>query len=190
MNSGDESSMTAEDLARADERQRAQTAPTSDEPAVPVPQTGAEVPRPDDGPNSRSATGSPESGDAEGGPGRPDAVAEGGTPALAGQQRQAESSAGSRTPPADTETHLISLDAATGFRARWTDIQAAFVDEPRQTLEHADGLVAEVIQLLTRTFADERSKLEAQWTSGAQVSTEDMRLAFQRYRTFFNALLR
>jgi hypothetical protein len=182
MNSGDESSMPTEDLARADERQRTQTAPTSDEPAVPVPQTGAQGPRPDDGPNSRSATGSPESGDAEGGPGRPDAVAEGGTPALAGQQ--------SRTPPADTETHLISLDAATGFRARWTDIQAAFVDEPRQTLEHADGLVAEVIQLLTRTFADERSKLEAQWTSGAQVSTEDMRLAFQRYRTFFNALLR
>jgi hypothetical protein len=114
-----------------------------------------------------------------------------GTPALAGQQeRRSEAAEGSRDPHADAETNLIGVDAATGYRARWTEIQAAFVDEPKQTLEQADGLVAEVIQLLTRSFADERSKLEAQWTSGAQVSTEDMRLAFQRYRTFFNALLR
>jgi len=63
------------------------------------------------------------------------------------------------------------------------------VDEPRDTLAKADQLVAEVIQQLPRTFADERSRFEEQWTRGADVSTEDLRLAFRRYRSFFNGLL-
>ena len=53
----------------------------------------------------------------------------------------------------------------------------------------ADGLVAEVMKRLAETFAEERSKLEGQWSRGDNVSTEDLRLALQRYRSFFDRLL-
>jgi hypothetical protein len=63
------------------------------------------------------------------------------------------------------------------------------VDEPRHAVEQADSLVAEMMQHLAQLFADERSKLEAQWTRGEDVSTEDLRVALQRYRSFFDRLL-
>jgi hypothetical protein len=55
------------------------------------------------------------------------------------------------------------LIAAEGFRARWTDVQTGFVDAPRRAVEQADALVAELMQHLARTFADERGRLESQW---------------------------
>ena len=93
---------------------------------------------------------------------------------------------------ADTATkagHLLAADDAAAFRARWTDVQHGFVDAPRQAVEQADGLVAELMQHLAKTFADERGRLEGQWDQGGDVSTEDLRTAFQRYRLFFERLL-
>jgi len=93
---------------------------------------------------------------------------------------------------ADTATkagHLLAVDDAEAFRARWTDVQRGFVDAPRQAVEQADGLVAELMQHLAKTFADERGRLEGQWDQGGDVSTEDLRTAFQRYRLFFERLL-
>jgi hypothetical protein len=93
---------------------------------------------------------------------------------------------------ADTATkagHLLAVDDAEAFRARWTDVQHGFVDAPRQAVEQADGLVAELMQHLAKTFADERGRLEGQWDQGGDVSTEDQRTAFQRYRLFFERLL-
>ncbi|PYJ72206.1 MAG: hypothetical protein DME72_08460 [Verrucomicrobia bacterium] len=78
---------------------------------------------------------------------------------------------------------------ANDFRARWTDIQTGFVDEPRRSVEQADALVAEVIKRLANSFAEERSKLEGQWGRGDDVSTEDLRVALRRYRSFFDRLL-
>ena len=72
---------------------------------------------------------------------------------------------------------------------RWSDIQAAFVDEPRRAVEQADGLVASAMKRLAEVFAEERSTLEQQWDRGDSVSTEDLRIALQRYRTFFQRLL-
>lgn len=86
-------------------------------------------------------------------------------------------------------TPLFPENETTNFRNRWTEIQAAFVDEPRRAVEQADGLVAEVIKRLATSFADERSKLEGQWGRGDDVSTEDLRVALQRYRAFFDRLL-
>ena len=71
----------------------------------------------------------------------------------------------------------------------WTDVQQGFVDAPRQAVAQADGLVAELMQHLAKSFADERGKLERQWDQGDDVSTEDLRTAFQRYRLFFERLL-
>jgi hypothetical protein len=92
---------------------------------------------------------------------------------------------------ADTATAgpLLAADDAEGFRARWTDVQTGFVDAPRQAVERADELVAEVMQHLARTFADERGRLEGHWDRGDEVSTDEFRTAFQRYRSFFERLL-
>jgi hypothetical protein len=86
-------------------------------------------------------------------------------------------------------TPLLVADETHTFRSRWDSIQTGFVDEPRHSVEQADGLVAEVMKRLAETFAEERSKLEGQWSRGDNVSTEDLRLALQRYRSFFDRLL-
>ena len=102
-----------------------------------------------------------------------------------------------------TETPLETVDATadsgeqvlfadgelTDFHSRWTDVQSAFVDDPRDCVQKADGLVADVVDRLTSGFAQARSGLEEQWSRGEQVSTEDLRIALQRYRDFFDRLL-
>ena len=49
--------------------------------------------------------------------------------------------------------------------------------------------MAEVVEELTASFADTRSRLEAQWSRGEEASTEDLRVALTRYRDFFHRLL-
>lgn len=84
---------------------------------------------------------------------------------------------------------LVSKDEATDLRARWDSIQTKFVDEPRAAVQEADSLVAEAVKRLAEVFANERSQLEQQWDRGDEVDTEDLRVAMQRYRSFFNRLL-
>ena len=84
---------------------------------------------------------------------------------------------------------LLSKEEAEELRNRWTNIQGAFVDEPRNAVQEADKLVARAVQRLAEVFADERSKMEQQWSRGDQVSTEDLRVCLQRYRSFFTRLL-
>ena len=84
---------------------------------------------------------------------------------------------------------LMAAEDAEGFRARWTDIQTGFVDAPRRAVEQADALVAELMQHLASTFADERGQLERQWDRGDDIPTDHLRDAFQRYRSFFERLL-
>jgi hypothetical protein len=85
---------------------------------------------------------------------------------------------------------LFENTEAEEFRSHWLDIQSRFVDDPRASVKEADELVANVIKSITRSFADKRISLENQWKSGENnISTEDMRVAIQRYRSFFNRLL-
>ena len=86
-------------------------------------------------------------------------------------------------------TPLFADAEVTDLRERWSNVQAGFVDEPRHAVEGADKLVATVMERLAQGFANERSSLEHQWSSGDQVSTEDLRVALQRYRSFFDRLL-
>ena len=101
------------------------------------------------------------------------------------------SSAGAATAPAIDEqaAPLFSSEEAKDFRARWDAIQVSFVDEPRRVVEQADTLVALAMKRLAEMFAAERTKLEGQWDRGDNVSTEDLRLALRRYRSFFGRLL-
>jgi len=84
---------------------------------------------------------------------------------------------------------LFSPEEAKDMHSRWDAIQVGFVDEPRESVEKADQLVATTIKRLAEVFADERQKLEAQWSRGESVNTEDLRLALRRYRSFFGRLL-
>ncbi len=80
-------------------------------------------------------------------------------------------------------------DEMQNFRASWDQVQTSFVDEPRQAVEQADSLVANVVKRIAEQFSAERAQLEKQWDSGDNVSTEDLRQAFRRYRSFFDRLL-
>lgn len=84
---------------------------------------------------------------------------------------------------------LFASSDASALRGRWADVQAGFVDEPRRAVEQADALVADVMKRLAESFAAERKSLEQQWDRGDQVTTEDLRVALQRYRSFFDRLL-
>ena len=88
-----------------------------------------------------------------------------------------------------TDEALFADDELTGFRSRWDGIQSGFVDEPRQAVEQADALVADVVDRLTAGFSDARSRLEEQWAKGEDASTEDLRVVLTRYRSFFERLL-
>jgi len=84
---------------------------------------------------------------------------------------------------------LFPDDELHNFRARWNQVQTSFVDEPRHAVEQADSLVANVVKRIAEQFSTERAQLEKQWDSGDNVSTEDLRQALRRYRSFFDRLL-
>jgi hypothetical protein len=84
---------------------------------------------------------------------------------------------------------LFVPSEAQNFRTRWEKVQIAFVDEPRKAVKDADELVAEATKRLAEIFAEERSQMEREWDRGDDVSTEDLRVALRRYRSFFDRLL-
>lgn len=72
---------------------------------------------------------------------------------------------------------------------RWRQIQGNFVDDPRRSVADAHGLVGEVIEGIVQRFETERLQLEERWSSGEDVSTDELRHCLQRYRDFFGRLL-
>jgi hypothetical protein len=87
------------------------------------------------------------------------------------------------------EVGLLGDGDLEDLQTRWERVQIAFVDQPRDAVQQAHDLVDDVVVRLTRTFTKQRDDLETTWTRGGDVSTEDLRLALQRYRAFFNRLL-
>ncbi|MEN0139961.1 MAG: hypothetical protein AAGC80_32730, partial [Rhodococcus sp. (in: high G+C Gram-positive bacteria)] len=104
------------------------------------------------------------------------------TPAEGGQPsaRDADTSVGQT---------LFAEDELSVLRLRWDEVQSGFVDDPRECVQKADGLVSDVVDRITTGFSDARSRLEEQWARGEEGSTEDLRLALKRYREFFQRLL-
>ena len=80
---------------------------------------------------------------------------------------------------------LASLDAE-GIRGRFLDIQAGFVDEPRQAVEEAGRFVEELAQQVIDALQAQRGQLQV---PVAEASTEDLRLALRSYRQFVDRLL-
>jgi hypothetical protein len=95
----------------------------------------------------------------------------------------------SQSSPEAERGPLFSEEETAKLRSKWDSIQVGFVDEPRRSVQEADSLVAATMKRLTEQFAAERSNLEGQWDRGSDVSTEDLRIALRRYRSFFGRLL-
>ncbi|MEU0859444.1 hypothetical protein ACFYMX_24915 [Streptomyces griseofuscus] len=90
---------------------------------------------------------------------------------------------------ADATPQLLTDQDQEGLRERWEKIQNAFVDDPREAVQAADSLVANVMQTLATTFDEHKRTLEEQWSHGGQADTEALRTALRHYRSFFNRLL-
>src|SRR5687767_6164548 len=97
---------------------------------------------------------------------------------------------GTETQQAEAEfAPLLPNQEVDQFWSQWNTIQAKFVDDPETSVEAADSLVAQVMKRLAEVFSEEREQLESQWRQGEEVSTENLRVALQRYCFFFNRLL-
>jgi hypothetical protein len=90
---------------------------------------------------------------------------------------------------AESESELFGGNEREEAERRWRDIQARFVDDPRTSVEEANALVTDLMDRLVSGFGEERSRLEAQWEQGEDVTTEELRVVLQRYRSFFGRLL-
>lgn len=113
-----------------------------------------------------------------------------GTAELAGMESRDEAPDAEAAQGHQEDTTPLLPETETGeLRRQWDAIQTGFVDEPRRAVEQADQLVAGAMKRLAEVFATERSQLEGQWDRGDDVSTEDLRIALQRYRAFFGRLL-
>ena len=84
---------------------------------------------------------------------------------------------------------LLSRDQIEELRSRWSEIQTGFIDEPSRAVKDADELVGSAIRQISEALADQSKQTEMQWSRGGDVSTEDLRLTLQRYRSFFSRLL-
>jgi hypothetical protein len=83
---------------------------------------------------------------------------------------------------------LMALERAEAYNSRWNELKGEFVDEPRRAVRGANELVGQVLDELEELFRRQRSALE-QGLDSEQTSTEDLRLALGRYRSFFDRLL-
>ena len=103
-----------------------------------------------------------------------------------GSERPLQSSG---SPGEQQYSSLLSDREAGVFLDRWREVQARFVDDPRTAVQDGDALVAELMQSLAHRFGEQKGALEEQWKSGGEPETEQLRLALQEYRSFFNRLL-
>jgi len=104
-------------------------------------------------------------------------------------EKQTRTAAPSNTAMEEELAPLFESDDAKKFRSRWLVIQSKFVDDPSAAVKEADDLVSDVIKSVTMNFSNRRIALEKQWNAEENTSTEDLRMAIKRYRSFFDRLL-
>ncbi len=107
------------------------------------------------------------------------------TPEASGPGSVAETSQGEDS---DGRERLVSTERAESYSSRWDAVKGEFVDEPRKAVADADALVGELLDELQTLFTEQRRGIEHGLNTD-ETSTEDMRLALRRYRSFFDRLL-
>lgn len=86
--------------------------------------------------------------------------------------------------PLPAENAEFSAASATAsLSARWHEILAMFVDDPRSSAEMAAGLVDDGVQALVASVREQQGSLLAAW-HGEDAGTEELRAAVQHYRAF------
>jgi hypothetical protein len=88
---------------------------------------------------------------------------------------------------ADRE-RLVPAARAQKYSSRWDALKGDFVDEPQRAVVQADQLVGELLDEIQKVFTDQRRELDKGFDHD-KASTEDLRLALRRYRSFFDRLL-
>lgn len=91
--------------------------------------------------------------------------------------------------PGNENTALFPSHQCETLENEWRTIQTNFVDSPQDAVKQADALVNKTIDTLATSFGDMRASLERTWEREGEVSTEELRLAMQNYRSFFRRLL-
>ena len=81
------------------------------------------------------------------------------------------------------DTEFPAPSATASLSARWHEIQAMFVDDPRSSAEMAAALVDESVQALVASVREQQDSLLAAW-HGENAGTEELRTAVQHYRAF------
>lgn len=89
----------------------------------------------------------------------------------------------------DAPVRLLDADELHVVISKWREIQAGFVDQPKRAMQEADELVSQLMDRLSQTFAEQREQLESRWSDAEAISTEELRMGLQRYRSFFERLL-
>ena len=105
------------------------------------------------------------------------------------EQTQRRASAVPEIPTGVVPVKPLAPERISDFRARWSRVQELFVEDPRRSLEQAGANVQDVIRELGASFARERAELERRMSAGDSVTTEDLRIALRRYKSFFDRLL-
>lgn len=93
--------------------------------------------------------------------------------------------AAAMVPESVPESHVAVITAHVG--GPWNEVQAMFVDDPRASIERAAGLVNEQVEVLIESVRERQRSLTSAWQAD-DAGTEELRVALQHYRTFWNTL--
>lgn len=87
-------------------------------------------------------------------------------------------------------THLwLAREEVEELRSHWDAIQVQFVDSPCSAVEQGDALVAETVDRIKQAISDQQNNLNQQWLNHDDITTEELRITLQNYRTYLNHLL-
>ncbi|MCU1646888.1 MAG: hypothetical protein JWN03_7163 [Nocardia sp.] len=100
-----------------------------------------------------------------------------------GRQPSGQRGVGDRTQQPIEQSGLREL------RDQWREVQTMFVDDPRDAVTRADGLISGTIQGLTDTYTQRRQALEKGWSGDNSADTEQLRQALRGYRDLFDQLM-
>jgi hypothetical protein len=88
-------------------------------------------------------------------------------------------------PESATDSHLAGSTASAG--GPWNEVQAMFVDDPRASIEQAADLVDNRVEALIHAYRERQRSMQSAWQAD-DAGTEELRVALQHYRTFWNSL--
>jgi hypothetical protein len=90
------------------------------------------------------------------------------------------------TVPASVTDSQLAVNASSA-RGPWNEVQAMFVDDPRASIEQAAGLVDDRVEALIQSLRERQRSMQSAWWAD-DAGTEELRVALQHYRTFWNSL--